>query len=108
VENAPSTRTAQLLERLFDSRRAERPGAAAETCPAAGQYVAPEDLMSLFVRITAVVAVAIVALILLGFILKTVVVAAIVAAFVVAGLAIYNAVRGRRAAPPVVTYTQRR
>ena len=64
--------------------------------------------MSLFVRITAVVAVAVVALILLAFVLKIVFFAAIVAAFVVAGLTIYNAVRRRRPAPPVVTYTARR
>jgi hypothetical protein len=79
-----------------------------ETPPAAPQYVGSEDMMSLFVRITAVVAVAVVALILLGFVLKIVIFAAIVAAFVVAGLAIYNVFRRRRPAPPVVTYTARR
>jgi hypothetical protein len=63
--------------------------------------------MSLFVRITAVVAVAIVALIVLGFVLKVVVFAAIVAAFVVVGLTLAKACRRRRAAP-MVTYTSRR
>ncbi len=63
--------------------------------------------MSLFVRITAVVAVAFVALILLGFVLKIVIFAAIVAAFVVAGLALYNLVRRRQPAP-VARYTWRR
>ena len=64
--------------------------------------------MSLFLRITAVVAVAIVALILLGIVVKSFFVAAIIAAFVIAGLALYNAFRRRRPAPPVVTYTARR
>jgi membrane protein implicated in regulation of membrane protease activity len=79
-----------------------------ETRPPAAEYVGPEDMMSLFVRITAVVAVAVVALILLAFVLKIVIFAAIVAAFVVAGLAVYNVFRRRRAQPPVVTYTSRR
>jgi hypothetical protein len=105
VENAPSTRTPQLLERLFDSRRAER---AVETRPEPVRYVRPEDMMNLFVRITAVVAVAIVALVLLALLVKIVFVAAIIAALVIAGLAVYNAIRRRRPAPPVVTYTARR
>ena len=63
--------------------------------------------MSLFVRITAVVAVAVVALILLGFVLKIVIFAAIVAAFVVGGLALYNLFR-RRAPAPVMRYNARR
>ena len=63
--------------------------------------------MSLFVRITAVVAVAIVALVLVGFLVKIVFVAAIIAAFVFAGLAVYNVFRRRRSAP-VMTYTARR
>jgi hypothetical protein len=73
----------------------------------ARQYVGPEDMMSLFVRITAVVAVAIVALILLGILVKIVFVAAIIAALVIAGLALYNLFRRRRPAP-VVTYSARR
>ena len=63
--------------------------------------------MSLFVRITAVVAVAIVALVLLGILVKIVFVAAIIAAFVVGGLALYNLFR-RRAPAPMVRYTGRR
>jgi hypothetical protein len=64
-------------------------------------------MMSLFVRITAIVAVAIVALVLVGFLVKIVFVAAIVAALVIAGLALYNVFRRRRPAP-VMTYTTRR
>ncbi len=63
--------------------------------------------MSLFVRITAVVAASIVALILLGFIVKIVFVAAIVAAVVIGGLAIRNVLRRGRSAP-VMTYSARR
>jgi hypothetical protein len=63
-------------------------------------------MMGLFVRITAVVAVAVVALILLGFVLKIVIFAAIVAALVVGGLALYNLVR-RRGPAPVVRYKAR-
>jgi hypothetical protein len=80
----------------------------AETRPPAAEYLGAEDMMNLFVRITAVVAVAIVALVLVGFLVKIVFVAAIVAAFVIAGLAIYNVFRRRRPAPPVVTYSARR
>jgi hypothetical protein len=65
-------------------------------------------MMSLFVRITAVVAVAVVALIVLGFVLNIVIFAAIVAAFIVAGLAIYNVIRRHRSGPPAMTYTARR
>jgi hypothetical protein len=64
-------------------------------------------MMSLFVRITAIVAVAIVALVLLGIVVKIVFVAAIVAALVVGGIALYNLFRGRRPAP-VARYTGRR
>ena len=64
--------------------------------------------MSLFVRITAIVAAAIVALVLVGFVVKIVFVAAIVAAFVIAGLALYNLFRPRRPGPPVATYSARR
>jgi hypothetical protein len=99
--------TGALLERLFDSRRADRAGLAAETPPPAREYLVPEDLMGLFVRITAVVAVAIVALILLGILVKIVIVAAVIAALVIAGLAVRNAVRSRRPGP-VVTYTAHR
>jgi hypothetical protein len=52
--------------------------------------------MSLFVRITAIAAVAIVALIVLSFVLKIVFFAAIVAAIVVGALALYNLFRRRR------------
>lgn len=62
--------------------------------------------MSLFIRITAVVAVAVVALILLGFLVKIVFFAAVVAAFVIGGLALYNLFR-RRGPAPVVRYTAR-
>ena len=79
----------------------------AETRPPAGEYVGPEDMMSLFVRITAIVAVAIVALVLLGLLVKIVFVAAIIAALVIAGLTVYNAFRRRRPGP-VVTYSARR
>lgn len=51
--------------------------------------------MSLFVRITAIAAVAIVALIVLAFVLKIVFIAAIVAAVVVGALALYNHFRRR-------------
>jgi hypothetical protein len=63
--------------------------------------------MGLFVKVTAIVAVAIVALFVLAFVLKIVVIAAIVAALVVGGVAIARLFRGRRNAP-VMTYTARR
>jgi hypothetical protein len=63
-------------------------------------------MMSLFVRITAVVAVAVVALILLSFLVKIIFFAALVAALVVGGLAVYNLFR-RRAPAPVVRYSAR-
>jgi tetrahydromethanopterin S-methyltransferase subunit E len=68
-------------------------------------------MMHLFVKITAVVAVAIVALIVLAFVLKIVLVAALVAALVIGGLAIARLFRRRPAAmvryePP--TYDARR
>ena len=63
--------------------------------------------MNLFVRITAVVTVGVVVLILLGFVLKIVIFAAVVAAIVVAGLAVYNRIRGRAAAP-LTRYSWRR
>ncbi|HEV3089014.1 MAG TPA: hypothetical protein VGX96_17515 [Candidatus Elarobacter sp.] len=62
--------------------------------------------MGLFVRITAVVAVAIVALIVLAFVLKIVLIAALVAALAVGGLAIYNVFRRRGSRQ--ITYIQRR
>jgi len=62
--------------------------------------------MGLFVKITAVVAVAIVALFVLAFVLKIVVVAAIVAAIVVGCLAIARLFRRRNGA--VMTYQPRR
>ncbi|HYW53732.1 MAG TPA: hypothetical protein VFF00_09340 [Candidatus Elarobacter sp.] len=58
--------------------------------------------MHLFVKITAVVAVAIVALIVLAFVLKIVLIAALVAALVIGGLAIARLFRRRSGA--VVTY----
>ena len=63
--------------------------------------------MRLFVRITAIVAVAIVALVLLGILVKIVFWAALIAAVIVGGLAIYNLFRGRAPAP-VARYTWRR
>lgn len=62
--------------------------------------------MSLFVRITAVVAMSIVALIVLAFVLKIVLLAALVAALVIGGMAVYNLFRRRRSG--VVTYIARR
>jgi hypothetical protein len=64
-------------------------------------------MMSLFVRITAIVAVAIVALIVLAFVLKIVLIAALVAALAVGGIAIANLMRRRRSGA-VVTYDARR
>jgi hypothetical protein len=61
-------------------------------------------MMSLFVRITAIVAVAAVTLILLAFLVKIVFFAALVAALVIGGLALYNLFR-RRGPAPVVRYT---
>ena len=63
--------------------------------------------MRLFVRITAVVAVAIVALVLLGILVKIIFWAALIAAVIVGGLAIYNLFRPRARAP-VARYTWRR
>jgi hypothetical protein len=52
--------------------------------------------LAVFLRVTAVVAVAIVALVVAGFLLKIIIVAAIVAALVVAGLLAYNFFRRSR------------
>ena len=52
--------------------------------------------MRLFIRITAIAAVAIVALIVLKFVLGIILYAAIVAALILAGLAVYNFFRRRR------------
>ena len=67
--------------------------------------------MHLFIKITAVVAVAIVALIVLAFVLKIVLLAALVAALVIGGLAVVRLFRRRPATlvryePP--TYDARR
>lgn len=62
--------------------------------------------MSLFVRVTAVVAVAIVALIVLFFVLKIVLIAALIAGLVVAGMWLNAALRRRRTS--VRTLTARR
>jgi hypothetical protein len=64
-------------------------------------------MMSLFVRVTAIVAVAIVALIVLAFVVKIVLIAALVAVLVIAGLGIAKLMRGRRSGA-VVTYDARR
>jgi hypothetical protein len=63
-------------------------------------------MMSLFVRVTAVVAVAIVALIVLFFILKIVLIAALIAGLVVAGMWLSAVLRRRRTG--VRTLTVRR
>jgi hypothetical protein len=65
-----------------------------------------EDLMQLFVRLTAAVAIAVVALIVLAFVLKIVIFAAVVAALVVGALAAWRIVRRRRTG--VVTLSTRR
>ena len=62
--------------------------------------------MGMFVRITAVVAVAIVLLIALAFLVKILFVAALVAALVIGALAISNLFRRRRTGQ--ITYIQRR
>ena len=59
--------------------------------------------LPLFVRLTAVVAVAIVALFVLLFVLKIVVFAAIVAAVVVGAMTLWNMIRRRRAGVVPVT-----
>jgi hypothetical protein len=62
-------------------------------------------MMNLYVRITAVVAIAIVALIVLAFVLKIVLLAALIGGLVFAGIWIGRVVRGRKA---VRTLTVRR
>lgn len=66
--------------------------------------VTPSNLnptLGLFLRITAVVAVAIVVLIVAAFLLKIVLIAAVVAAIAVGGFLIYNLIR-RRSNFPVI------
>jgi uncharacterized membrane protein YjjB (DUF3815 family) len=65
-------------------------------------------MMRLFVRITAIVAVAIVALVLLGTLIKIVFWAALIAALIVGCLAVYNQLRRRAPAPIAPRYTWRR
>jgi hypothetical protein len=52
-------------------------------------------MMLLFLRLTAVVALAIVALVVAGFLLKIVVIAAILAGIAIGGLFLYNLIRRR-------------
>lgn len=58
-------------------------------------------LLSTFLKISAVVAIAIIALIIAAFVLKIAIVAAIVAAVVLGGLYIYNRIRGRSGVPVI-------
>ncbi|MEO9171224.1 MAG: hypothetical protein ABI282_10500 [Candidatus Baltobacteraceae bacterium] len=58
-------------------------------------------LLSAFLRISAIVAVAIIALVVAAFVLKIAIIAAIVAAVVLGGLFIYNRLRGRSGVPVI-------
>lgn len=56
-------------------------------------------MISLFLKLTAVVAIAIVVLVVAGYLLKIVLIAAIIAALVVGGFFIYNLFRRRSNSP---------
>ncbi|MDP9024584.1 MAG: hypothetical protein M3N13_04300 [Candidatus Eremiobacteraeota bacterium] len=58
-------------------------------------------LLSAFLRISAVVAIAIVALIIAAFVLKIAIVAAVIAAIVLGGILIYKRIRGRGGVPVI-------
>ncbi len=57
--------------------------------------------LSIFLKLTAVVAIGIVLLVLAGFLLKIVVVAAVIAALVLGGLLIYSFFRRKRGLPVI-------
>lgn len=59
-------------------------------------------LLALFLKITAVIAVAIVALVLAAVLLKIVILAAILAVAAMAGFFVYTLVRRRRSSVPVI------
>lgn len=58
-------------------------------------------LLSSFLKITAIVAVAIILLVVAAFVLKIAILAAVVAAAVLAGIFIYNKIRGRSGVPVI-------
>jgi uncharacterized membrane protein required for colicin V production len=58
-------------------------------------------MLALFLRLTAIVALAIVVLVVAGFLLKVVVLAAVIAAVAIGGLFLYNLLR-RRSNFPVI------
>lgn len=57
------------------------------------------SMLALFLRLTAIVAVAIVVLVVAGYLLKIVLVAAVIAALAVGGLFLYNFLRRRSSFP---------